>query len=177
MDSDRYCILNMEVTKSETLLHRFLYDLSPSDRQKMLHRGYAIIFWSDSIEYLLADKCLSSDASMQKKLVACLHRVQKCDAGRFSVVFKQRTTPLKTACRYDSFLGRLSLSYQEDFPLAKRQLGSLESAKDLPKEVKEWQEGFYSTLKKASVASTKASATPFFITACAVGLILNSFFY
>merc|ERR1711933_114112 len=43
----------------------------------------------------------------EKKLKALFHRVADCENERYSVVFKQRTAPLRTHCRY-----------QEDYILA-----------------------------------------------------------
>lgn len=67
------------------------------------HRRYATVFWGDSVEYL-----------SRTLLKPSLHRVEKADGERFSVVFKQRTSPLGTAPRY-----------QEDYELGYAQLQSL----------------------------------------------------
>lgn len=67
------------------------------------HRNFATLFWGDSVVYL--DK---------EGLDPCLHRVEKTETERFSVVFKQRTTPLDSPPRY-----------QEDFVLAEIQQKAL----------------------------------------------------
>jgi hypothetical protein len=81
----------------ERLVHTFVREANGTSLEGDLgHRRYAVVFWSDSLEYLVAGKRLPEGWNMPR---ACLHRVEKCDSGRYSVVFKQRTTPLKTACR------------------------------------------------------------------------------
>jgi len=82
----------------EQLLHEYL----PTMGKK--HRQFATIFWGDSVQYL-----------ENTPLKPTLHRVGKNHKERFSVVFKQRTSPLKTACRY-----------QEDYDLALRQSKAIE---------------------------------------------------
>jgi len=49
-----------------------------------------------------------------------MHRVGKSEKERYSVVFKQRTTPLTTACRY-----------QEDYILADLQMKAVDNAKSI----------------------------------------------
>lgn len=75
----------------EQLIHKYVQQQSGCT--PFAHRRYAVVFWSDSIDYLLSGK------DLRHRPVSCLHRVERCDTGRYSVVFKQRTTPLKTACR------------------------------------------------------------------------------
>lgn len=76
------------------------------------HRNYAILFWSDSV-------CYVDDPKHQLK--PCLHRVESdgChDQTRYSVVYKQRTSPLATAPRY-----------QEDYILCHHQQRSIKLAR------------------------------------------------
>jgi len=72
--------------------------------QKYPHRKYATLFWGDSHVYL-----------QSKRLSECMHRVAKSPLERFSVVFKQRTSPTATAPRY-----------QEDYELASVQLRAVD---------------------------------------------------
>lgn len=53
------------------------------------HRSFAVFFWGDSVVHLGVEGATPS-----------LHRVQRTDKERFSVVFKQRTSPLTTPPRY-----------------------------------------------------------------------------
>jgi len=71
------------------------------------HRRYCSLFWGDSVVYL-----------KDKTMKPCLHRVGKCEDERFSIVFKQRTSPLATAPRY-----------QEDYELALVQMKAMDIAK------------------------------------------------
>jgi len=85
----------------EQVLHKYLKDQGP-----LAHRQYATIFWGDSHVYLKAN------------LHECMHRVATSKGERYSVVFKQRTSPTATAPRY-----------QEDYELALVQLKSIDAAK------------------------------------------------
>jgi len=78
--------------------------LRKQSKDDLSHRRYATVFWGDSVDYLASPT-----------LKACLHRVEKADGERFSVVYKQRTSPLGTAPRY-----------QEDYELGLTQLQSLD---------------------------------------------------
>jgi len=103
----------------ERLIHKYVQN---SNIEKAWRR-YAIVFWSDSIIYLIRDATGKKQAqleSLPRVPESCLHRVQRCDGERFSVVFKQRTTPLTTPPRY-----------QEDFPLAKKQLEAVDATEGL----------------------------------------------
>jgi len=148
----------------ERLLHAFAKQqaiAAGTPDLKLGHRRYAIIFWSDSIEYILkgGKDNLSSIYSKANALpLACLHRVQRCDSGRYSVVFKQRTTPLKTACRY-----------QEDFPLAKRQLEAMEATTSLSPDATEWRDALYQVVNRIETGNSN----PFFYVAtCVTALLL-----
>merc|ERR1712087_45579 len=87
---------------------RYVKESGQSERDPLCHRKYATFFWSDSVEYL-------NNAPFEKKgmeikdttLTPLFHRVADCKGERYSVVFKQRTAPLRTHCRY-----------QEDYVLA-----------------------------------------------------------
>jgi len=58
------------------------------------HREFATLFWGDSVT-TLEDRCKKSIGQ------PCFHRVASCNGkSRVSVVFKQRSAPLKTFCRY-----------------------------------------------------------------------------
>jgi len=85
----------------EQLVHE---SLALADGEKP-HRKFAVLFWGDSVVYLRAPK-----------LRPCLHRVANCKDERFSIVYKQRTAPLRTACRY-----------QEDYILSQFQQASMAS--------------------------------------------------
>jgi len=103
----------------ERLIHKYVQN---SNIEKAWRR-YAIVFWSDSIAYLIRDATGKKQVqleSLSRVPESCLHRVQKCDGERYSVVFKQRTTPLTTPPRY-----------QEDFPLAKKQLEAVDATEGL----------------------------------------------
>jgi hypothetical protein len=85
--------------------------------------------------------------------------------------------------------------YQEDFPLAKRQLDSVEKGVDLPAEILRWREGFYKVLSTVpegisreghqqgspaiariqSVGASKNSVARF-MAYCVVGLMVHSLF-
>jgi len=77
--------------------------------EKIIHVGvdnyknFGTIFWGDSFEYLT-----------KTHVKACMHRVEKSDKTRYSIVFKQRTKPTATAPRY-----------QEDYDIAVMQQRSL----------------------------------------------------
>jgi hypothetical protein len=83
--------------------------LHKANKNDLSHRKYATVFWGDSVDYLSSPS-----------LKACLHRVEKADGERFSVVYKQRTSPLGTAPRY-----------QEDYELGLTQLQSLDRERAL----------------------------------------------
>merc|ERR1712154_59997 len=72
----------------------------------LCHRKYATFFWSDSVEYL-NNAPLNDGNQKEIELKPLFHRVADCKNERYSVVFKQRTAPLRTHCRY-----------QEDYILA-----------------------------------------------------------
>merc|ERR1712154_229655 len=72
----------------------------------LCHRKYATFFWSDSVEYL-NNAPLNDGNQKEIELKPLFHRVADCKNERYSVVFKQRTAPLRTHCRY-----------QEDYVLA-----------------------------------------------------------
>jgi len=86
----------------ERLLHKHIHKL---DSDPMSHRKYATVFWADSHVYLKG-----------ANLHECMHRVATSKCERYSVVFKQRTSPTATAPRY-----------QEDYELALIQLKSLDT--------------------------------------------------
>jgi hypothetical protein len=90
----------------ERLLHQYLKKVN-KDQDKFFHRRYATIFWGDSHVYLKSNK-----------LHECMHRVSSSKAERYSVVFKQRTSPSATAPRY-----------QEDYELGMAQLKALDKSK------------------------------------------------
>jgi len=81
--------------------------------KKTKHTEFGCLFWGDSVESL--------EKSINLKLgKPCLHRVAACGGNpRLSVVFKQRSAPLKTFCRY-----------QEDYVLAFVQLEVLKESKE-----------------------------------------------
>jgi hypothetical protein len=89
----------------EAQLHEYLK--KKGEKGPLPHRNYAFLFWSESVCYLNKNKNVAP-------FKACVHRVGRCKEKRSSVVFKQRTAPLYTACRY-----------QEDYPLAKVQMDAL----------------------------------------------------
>merc|ERR1712154_626964 len=95
-----------EWLKIEELMHRYLKESGEYDKDPMCHRKYATFFWSDSVEYL-NNAPFVNKKNDGKKLKALLHRVADCENERYSVVYKQRTAPLRTHCRY-----------QEDYILA-----------------------------------------------------------
>lgn len=82
----------------EDLLHQYLPTIKKHHRQYLIfvfvvddswwQNRYATIFWADSVTYLKTTQ-----------LQSCMHRVGKSGKERYSVVFKQRTAPLRTACR------------------------------------------------------------------------------
>ncbi|ETO21536.1 hypothetical protein RFI_15669 [Reticulomyxa filosa] len=90
----------------ESLTHQYLAETKLSLQNPLYHRRFATVFWSDSVEYL---NNVASRSNVTLKPL--LHRVSGCERERFSVVFKQRTAPLRTSCRY-----------QEDYVLAKCQM-------------------------------------------------------
>jgi len=73
----------------------------------LCHRQYATFFWSDSVQYLNEAPYQEGEERISKTLKPLFHRVADCKQERYSVVFKQRTAPLRTHCRY-----------QEDYVLA-----------------------------------------------------------
>merc|ERR1712129_675633 len=75
-------------------------------KDSLCHRKYATFLWSDSVEYLNNAPTVDKGNDMVK-LKPLFHRVADCKNERYSVVFKQRTAPLRTHCRY-----------QEDYILA-----------------------------------------------------------
>ena len=96
----------------EQLIQNYLKEKGEYDMDKLCHRRYATFFWSDSCEYLNnapIDKEPEFEPKERNtyKLKPLFHRVADCQHERFSVVFKQRTAPLRTHCRY-----------QEDYILA-----------------------------------------------------------
>mmetsp|Transcript_798 Transcript_798/g.1199 ORF Transcript_798/g.1199 Transcript_798/m.1199 type:complete len:395 (+) Transcript_798:36-1220(+) len=94
----------------EELLHNYVSskEEGKSKKDQFPHRNFVTVFWSESVNYLNETKTFNS-------LKPCLHRVGRCEAQRCSVVFKQRTAPLRSACRY-----------QEDYELAATQYDALE---------------------------------------------------
>ena len=89
---------------------KYLKEKGEYENDALCHRRYATFFWSDSCEYLNnapVEGRGNDDENGEKKLKALFHRVADCEHERFSVVFKQRTAPLRTHCRY-----------QEDYILA-----------------------------------------------------------
>ena len=90
----------------EALMQQYLRDCGEYEKDSLCHRKYATFFWSDSVEYLNNAPAVGSSRE-KKKLKALFHRVADCENERYSVVFKQRTAPLRTHCRY-----------QEDYILA-----------------------------------------------------------
>jgi len=66
----------------------------------------AIAFWGDSVGLLQLSAC--------KTLTPCLHRVASTKGARFTSVFKQRPSPMRSAPRY-----------QEDYPIAVMQSRAL----------------------------------------------------
>lgn len=91
---------------------RFLETSGAVQQDPLCHRKYATFFWSDSVEYLNkapVERVL--DENRNTVLKPLFHRVADCKGERYSVVFKQRTAPLRTHCRY-----------QEDYILASIQL-------------------------------------------------------
>ena len=80
----------------EQLLHQYCYP-SAVERSHFpqRHRKYATLFWADSCVYLQEKELLGSE-----KIAATFHRVEKNTMERYSVVFKQRTSPTATAPRY-----------------------------------------------------------------------------
>merc|ERR1712173_331571 len=88
-------------------MHKYLKESGEYKKDKLCHRKYATFFWSDSVEYLNNAPMVKESKQQGKKLVPLFHRVADCNNERYSVVFKQRTAPLRTHCRY-----------QEDYILA-----------------------------------------------------------
>mmetsp|Transcript_60140 Transcript_60140/g.95497 ORF Transcript_60140/g.95497 Transcript_60140/m.95497 type:complete len:416 (-) Transcript_60140:59-1306(-) len=92
----------------EELMQKYLKESGEYDKDARCHRRYATFFWSDSVEYLNNAPFKESGAKGEKPQIRALfHRVANCQNERYSVVFKQRTAPLRTHCRY-----------QEDYILA-----------------------------------------------------------
>jgi len=80
-------------------LERLIHDVAAKTFRD--HREYACLFWGDSVA-TLEERC------KEKLGTSCLHRVAAGEGSpRVSVVYKQRSAPLKTFCRY-----------QEDYVLA-----------------------------------------------------------
>ena len=90
----------------EQLMQEYLKESGECDSDVLCHRRYATFFWSDSVEYLNNAPCVL-EGSAAIELKPLFHRVADCEHERYSVVFKQRTAPLRTHCRY-----------QEDYVLA-----------------------------------------------------------
>ena len=67
----------------EEIIHAFVRREEEHDD----HRRFGVVFWGDSVSHL-------SDV-----VKPCLHRV-KTKRARSSIVFKQRTMPIATSCRY-----------------------------------------------------------------------------
>eukprot|EP01084_Bolivina_argentea_P191910 329566_1 len=80
----------------ESLIHKYLKQYK---YHKHYNHNYAILFWSRSVSYLSDNRFKALD-----------HRVARCNNERYSVVYKQRTCPYKTQCRY-----------QEDYIIAQIQ--------------------------------------------------------
>lgn len=97
----------------EQLIHEY------ARARNVSHRKFAIVFFGDSLDYLVKDLRNSQHPPTHRIPKACYHRVARSDGAgpRFSVVFKQRTAPLATAARY-----------QEDYPLSLVQLESVQKA-------------------------------------------------
>ena len=104
-------IMDQKISKwipIEQLIQKYLNDIGEYDKDKLCHRRYATFFWSDSVEYLNNAPYNDDNKGNQKyNLKPLFHRVADCKNERYSVVFKQRTAPLRTHCRY-----------QEDYILA-----------------------------------------------------------
>jgi len=84
----------------EKIVHKFAKKNSRSNRE------FACVFWGDSVATL--EKHVTISKNGKKLGNACLHRVAACGGKeRVSVVYKQRSAPLKTFPRY-----------QEDYLLA-----------------------------------------------------------
>jgi len=93
----------------ENQLHKWVKETQDVKKNPLAHRYFATVFWGDSVCYL-------NDKSAN--LNSTIHRVSSAPIERFSVVFKQRTTPTFTAPRY-----------QEDYELAETQLAALDDLK------------------------------------------------
>eukprot|EP01084_Bolivina_argentea_P176414 305296_1 len=94
----------------EALMQKYLKERGEYDKDPLCHRRYATFFWSDSVEYLNNASYVDARKEYENKdtkLKALFHRVANCPNERYSVVYKQRTAPLRTHCRY-----------QEDYVLA-----------------------------------------------------------
>lgn len=90
----------------EAILHQYTKTVEPEN--PLAHRQYATLFWGDSYVYMKAGD----------KLHESMHRVAGSQKERYSVVFKQRTSPTATAPRY-----------QEDYELGALQLKALDALK------------------------------------------------
>eukprot|EP01084_Bolivina_argentea_P191911 329568_1 len=90
----------------EELMQTYLKENGLYKENELCHRKYATFFWSDSVEYL-NNAPFVNGGIIKKKIKPLFHRVADCKNERYSVVFKQRTAPLRTHCRY-----------QEDYILA-----------------------------------------------------------
>eukprot|EP01121_Diplochlamys_sp_Union-15-3_P007990 TRINITY_DN2083_c0_g1_i2.p1 TRINITY_DN2083_c0_g1~~TRINITY_DN2083_c0_g1_i2.p1 ORF type:complete len:285 (-),score=41.65 TRINITY_DN2083_c0_g1_i2:78-932(-) len=95
----------------EQLVHEYVY----KDKTTPFgaHRKYATIFWADSCMYL-NEKLYTKGTEIK----STFHRVEKHDKERYSVVFKQRTTPMTTPPRY-----------QEDYEILTKQISAMEKLK------------------------------------------------
>ena len=101
--------------KIESALQRHYIQENKDPNDIYPWRSYACIFWSDSVEYIT--RTIQDANVVHKKenlMKSCLHRVAKAGGDRYSVVYKQRTTPLYTPARY-----------QEDFELIRRNMIAL----------------------------------------------------
>lgn len=105
----------------EDLLHEYIYTQQKS-QDPHAHRRYATIFWADSCIYL-NEKQDKGTSHIQ----ATFHRVEKSEKERYSVVFKQRTTPTTTPPRY-----------QEDYEILNKQLDALKLRKGAPSTSSNW---------------------------------------
>jgi len=89
-------------------LERLIHEYVAKELPGTSHRKYATIFWGDSHVYL-------KGANLHESM----HRVASGKGERYSVVFKQRTSPTATAPRY-----------QEDYELALVQLKAMDALKE-----------------------------------------------
>eukprot|EP00485_Elphidium_margaritaceum_P000809 CAMPEP_0202690272 /NCGR_PEP_ID=MMETSP1385-20130828/5300_1 /ASSEMBLY_ACC=CAM_ASM_000861 /TAXON_ID=933848 /ORGANISM="Elphidium margaritaceum" /LENGTH=403 /DNA_ID=CAMNT_0049345509 /DNA_START=35 /DNA_END=1243 /DNA_ORIENTATION=+ len=94
----------------ERLMQTYLKEDGAYEKDAFCHRGYATFFWSDSVEYLNKAPFVAGKKANAMEIKPLFHRVANCQNERYSVVFKQRTAPLRTHCRY-----------QEDYILASLQ--------------------------------------------------------